>query len=247
MNDEFYIGWQDRAPEGQVRWLRRVVTGVGVIAFALAVIVALVQRPQEEGRFEFGVAREFAGELHGDPIPRLRVTNAVNGVATNLLLVGAGKFGLPAFARGHEGAQVRFRGTLIQKGALTMIEMNDAESFAVIEAARPGAVPPPATSLGTIELEGELVDTKCYLGVMRPATGKVHRGCAVRCLSGGVPPGLLVRDIGGNAFVIMLAAADGGPLDFDVQWAARVLQVRGQMELRDELPILRVESMRLAD
>jgi hypothetical protein len=247
MSDEFYIGWEERAPLGQSRWLRRMIPIIGLAVVALAALLAGFQRPQEPGRFEFGVVREFSGELHGDPVPRLRMTNVTDGSVTNLLLVGAGKFGLPAFARGHEGAQVRFRGSLIEQGALAMIEMNDAESFSVIEPARAGATPPPVNPQGAIELQGELVDTKCYLGVMRPATGKVHRACAVRCLIGGVPPGLLVRDGAGNAFVVLLAGADGGRLDFDVQWAARVLRVRGELELRDQLPVLRVAAMQLAD
>ena len=58
------------------------------------------------------------------------------------------------------------------------------------------------------------MDTKCFLGVMRPATGKVHRGCAVRCLSGGAPPALLVRDEQGNGVALLLASLNDQPLDY---------------------------------
>ena len=44
------------------------------------------------------------------------------------------------------------------------------------------------TDLDTFTLIGEIVDSKRYLGVMNPGNGKVHRDCAVRCLSGGIPP-----------------------------------------------------------
>ena len=43
-----------------------------------------------------------------------------------------------------------------------------------------------------ITLRGEIIDSKCYLGAMKPSTRKVHRACAIRCLSGGIPPLFLV-------------------------------------------------------
>ena len=94
-------------------------------------------------------------------------------------------------------------------------------------------------------LTGELVDTKCWYGVMRPATGKVHRACAVRCLSGGIPPGILVRDGEGNAVVVLLTGDAGTPLWVDPQWAARLVTASGILEYRDEVPVLRVKDLSL--
>lgn len=51
--------------------------------------------------------------------------------------------------------------------------------------------------LGETTLKGEIVDSKCYLGVMNPGNLKAHRACAINCIQGGVPPVLLVRDGGG--------------------------------------------------
>ena len=59
--------------------------------------------------------------------------------------------------------------------------------------------------LGEVQLTGEIVDSKCYFGVMNPGAGKVHRDCAVRCISGGIPPAFLVRDAGGNLVTLLLA------------------------------------------
>ena len=59
--------------------------------------------------------------------------------------------------------------------------------------------------LGTVQLTGEIVDSKCYFGVMNPGNGKVHRDCAARCISGGVPPAFLVRDASGHAETLLLA------------------------------------------
>ena len=43
-------------------------------------------------------------------------------------------------------------------------------------------------------LQGEIIDPKCYFGVMKPGNGKIHRSCAVRCISGGIPPVLATTD-----------------------------------------------------
>jgi hypothetical protein len=60
-------------------------------------------------------------------------------------------------------------------------------------------------NLGEVKLTGEIVDSKCYFGVMNPGAGKVHRDCAVRCISGGIPPAFLVRDSSGNTVTLLLA------------------------------------------
>ena len=40
---------------------------------------------------------------------------------------------------------------------------------------------------------------------MNPGAGKVHRDCAVRCISGGIPPAFLVRDSRGSVVTLLLA------------------------------------------
>lgn len=254
MNDEFYVGYLDRCPAGMARFVRRLA---GILGIGLVAVLAAVggrQMPVGNGRFEFGNLREFQGRLFEAPLPLLHVAGG-DGAGTNFLLVGEGKRGLPEFAQGQHGNRVRFQGTLIERDGVRMVEMGARASFEVIEPAlgpRQGeglagetAGAAAVIPFGEATLVGELVDTKCYFGVMRPATGKIHRACAVRCLSGGVPPGLLVRRSDGSAVVVMLATGPGGPA-IDAQWAARWVRVRGHLEVRDGLPVLRVESAELA-
>ncbi|MEI6357910.1 MAG: hypothetical protein WCP53_12550, partial [Verrucomicrobiota bacterium] len=96
-----------------------------------------------------------------------------------------------------------------------------------------------------VVLTGELVDTNCYFGVMRPATGKVHRACVVRCLNGGDPPGLLVRDGHGGGGVVMLTGSGGGPLRLDPQWTARSVRAAGDVSLREGIPVLDTTGLAL--
>jgi hypothetical protein len=150
---------------------------------------------------------------------------------------------LPDFARGHEGDRVRFTGSLVVRDGIAMIEMNDAKSFVVTAKKGAATHDTRGLALGRVRLVGELVDTKCYFGVMRPATGKVHRACAVRCLEGGVPPGLLLRLADGSSQVVLLAGQEGEPLQFDPQWAALTVSAEGQFELHDEVPVLRTNAL----
>lgn len=244
MNDDFYIGYLDRSPAPLARHTRRLVLALGLLVVAAVVLLAARQTPADPGTFEFGVERTFEGVLYETPLPLLHSVSP-SGSVTNYLLVGEGKHGLPVFARGHEGQRVRFQGSLIQKGTARMVEMNNEKSFTVMG---PAAAPerlPASEVIGDVVLTGELVDTKCYFGVMRPAVGKVHRACAVRCLSGGVPPGLLVRDDKGNAVVVLLTGTGNAPLKFDVQWAAREVRVTGRLILQDAVPQLETTALEL--
>jgi hypothetical protein len=244
MNDDFYIGYLDESPPAFARHTRRVVLLLAVLVVGLAAVFAAQQTPAEPGMFEFGVKRTFEGVLRETPLPILRTITA-SGAVTNHLLVGAGKHGLPAFARGHDGQRVRFAGSLIQKDTSEMIELNDAKSFTALGPATTAETPPAEEFIGEVSLAGELVDTKCYFGVMRPATGKVHRACAVRCLSGGVLPGLLLRDDEGNGTVVMLTGRTGAPLEFDIQWAARLVEAKGKLTVREGILRLEVTGLSL--
>ncbi len=243
-DDEFYLGYLETCPPGIGQWLRRTLISLACLVIALLVLLAARQIPAEPGTFEFGVARTYEGVLYETPMSWLRSTTAAGG-DVNYLLVGEGKQGLPAFARGHHGERVRFKGTLIKKGAARMLELNDSKSFMVLGPAATAEPKPAAIALGDVVLSGELVDTKCYFGVMRPATSKVHRACAVRCLSGGVPPGLLVRDTDGNGVVVVLTGIDGHPLRFDVEWAAREVRASGRLLIQGSIPRLEVRELSL--
>jgi hypothetical protein len=43
---------------------------------------------------------------------------------------------------------------------------------------------------------------------MKPGFGKPHRSCAVRCISGGVPPILRIKDEKGETNYLMLIGSD---------------------------------------
>ncbi|MDZ4800887.1 MAG: hypothetical protein SGI92_22235 [Bryobacteraceae bacterium] len=199
MNDEFYIGYADRAPAGLARFVRRVV--IAVAGFTLAICVALLtwQSRFPQKLFEYGITKSWTGAIVAAPYPTL-----IGPDGANYLLVAPGKHG---FEPGDlAGQSVRLEGTLIQFGPNRMLEV----------ASPPQPLGPALRNfasthevLGPATLRGEIVDTKCHFGVMQPGQVKVHRSCAARCIAGGIPPGLLVQESDGSSRVVLLTRADG--------------------------------------
>ena len=50
---------------------------------------------------------------------------------------------------------------------------------------------PTAAGEETVTIQGELIDTACYVAAEGDAKGKEHAGCAKKCLASGVPAGIL--------------------------------------------------------
>jgi len=125
-----------------------------------------------------------------------------------------------------------------------MIEINSPETFKVLDPAPAEVSSTTTKQIGRITLRGEIVDAKCFFGVMRPALGKVHRACAIRCLSGGVPAGLRVLDGEGHESIFPLAGKPGEALALNVQLARLFVEVTGNAELMNNVALLRVESVR---
>jgi hypothetical protein len=94
-----------------------------------------------------------------------------------------------------------------------------------------------------VTLRGEIVDSKCFLGVMNPGEGAVHRDCARRCVSGGIPPMLVVRDGRHHEELIVLLGADGGAIGREiVQATGKPVEVSGFLVRGSDGYALRVSS-----
>ena len=183
-------------PAGLKRTIRRAIVALGVLAIGVAAILVAGQHPFPAASFEFQQYREWGGTLIATPYPAL----AIPRQGLPWLLVGPGKHGVVDM-RPLDGREVKLTGERIIRGDNHMIEMIGQPS-ALSNAI---AQPVPDIELGEVQLTGEVVDSKCYFGVMNPGAGKVHRDCAVRCISGGIPPAFLVRDASGNAVTVLLA------------------------------------------
>jgi hypothetical protein len=236
MNDDFYVGYVARAPAALGRRIKRIV--IGLVAASLAVSAALIldQAPFAASKFEYGIYQDYSGVIEAWPYPILRTNNS------SFLLIGTGKHGVSEAVRGLQGKRVRLKASLIQRGQDRMLEVVPV-SMQETGSGLTRAVE--QTDLGSVRLRGEIVDSKCYLGVMNPGNGKVHRDCAVRCISGGAPPAFIARDASGETRVLLLTGSDGRALHREVlPFVAEPLLIAGELVRSGSHLILKAEPSR---
>ena len=123
------------------------------------------------------------------------------------------------------------------------------------EGAAAGVVPPPGAEVDRLYLRahtlvGEIVDTKCYLGAMKPGRGKPHRDCASLCIRGGIPAALLVRTENGERVLVNLVDFPGRPLGQELlDWVGQPVEVTGLLRRENDrlfLALLTTEWIRAA-
>jgi hypothetical protein len=242
MNDEFYIGWETKAAPSIGKVIRRAVVAILLLAVLAAAVLAISQRLIGAAVFEWGNVKTFSGILQATPYPHLMVPRPGGGEFSSYYLVAPWKFGLkPEVVATFAGKLVTLKGTLIYRGNQTMVEVVDGSIVAVTNSlATP--VLSSTVPLGRQKFVGEIVDSKCFLGVMNPGQLTPHRACAIRCISGGIPPVLLVRQKNGPAIYLLLVSAEGKQVNQQVlDLVAEPVEITGEVERQGELLILRAD------
>ncbi|HEY0678170.1 MAG TPA: hypothetical protein VGD17_07780 [Chitinophagaceae bacterium] len=224
MNEkEFYIGWMPVAPASFSKLVKRVVIALGILVIFIAVFLALLQRKFSNAVFEFGTLTQVSGIYYESPYPAIKVISSSDVFGRNsyitIPLVGYGKSGASGIIREKEnavgsslgGKNVTLRGTLLYSDGKTLmqIDKNEEPFVSIGDPAPPGKLPV-KEALGFVTVRGEIVDPKCYFGVMKPGEGKPHKDCAIRCILGGIPPVMRVVSGGGQTNYYLLAADSPG-------------------------------------
>lgn len=237
-DEEFYVGYAARAPAAIARRLHRISASLLVAVAATALVLGLAQRRLDLRLFEFASPREFSGTIELAPAPTL-VVSRPGGGASRYLLVGPGKHGARALVAEFDGREVRLRANLISRGEQTALEV---EPGSLTPAQAPARGSPPI-DLGARVLRGEIVDSKCHFGVMNPGEGKAHKACAIRCISGGAPPMLRVREPEGDARYFLLTGNDGREVGRELlDFVAEPVEIRGRAERHDDMYVLRIDA-----
>ena len=241
MSDEFYIGYEPEMPVALASRIRRLAFGIVALAIVTPVVLLFGQDRFAPGVFEFGRQRTFSGRLVEFPYPALTGADVSR---TTYWLVGPGKHGAADIVRGRDGQLVQLMGSRIQRDGDIMIEVVP-DSLVTVSST---STVEPIQSRGVIIAEGEIVDSKCHLGVMKPGEGPTHRDCAVRCLLGRIPPMFVPHDrpdLGRIALVSDAAQPFANPEGF----AGRRVSIRGEILRRGAQKFLAVarRDIRLLD
>lgn len=247
-NDEFYVGYLPMPP-AHVFYVRMLMPVLLWLAVGAAAVVSSSQFDAGTGTWNTGQPQSFGGVIDATPYPLLRVPGGTNGSEfTTFLLVETGKVGGGRRAVPFDGQYVRVSGWLIERDGRRMIELDPGDAPVQAIAGGPNVNTAPVGSsvarvAANVTLRGEIVDSKCFLGVMKPGFGKTHKECATLCIAGGIPPMLVTQDATGKRDYYLLTTADGNPLDDRVlPFVADPVEVTGDVEMLGDLRILKLRS-----
>jgi len=225
---DLFVGWAD---PGTATRRNLLLTGLGlaVAAGGAAAVVGPLGFAPGPGRWDPSAIRTWSGRLILDPYPTL-VWKDAYGADQAALLGCPDKCGVRTQVEQFANRAVAIRGSLIERSGLKMIaatlEPGWIKPQDLALTAPPSASP---SSLGTISLQGELMDAKCWLGAMRPGEGLTHRSCAILCVRMGLPLLFVAGPPGGRRRAFVAVDQNGAPFDEAIlPFVADPVRVSGQ-------------------
>ena len=92
---------------------------------------------------------------------------------------------------------------------------------------------------------GEVIDTKCYLTGMMGGSGEEHKQCAIDCIKGGLPVGVLEKKTN-KVYVVVPKAGTKSANEELVQYAAQSVKLTGTVAEKGGQKLLVYSSVELA-
>ena len=232
-DDKFFVGYLP-FPGGLRRFYLVLVPLLLVMGTGISLLLASNQETVGAGTWQVSNKTAITGRLTMAPYPVLHTE-----AGESVLMVVQGKQDASSATLPFAGEMVTATGFDIRRGGWHMLEI--PQTGAIVAAPEASLVTVPVSeSLGMDTLAGEIVDSKCFLGVMKPGSGKVHRACASLCLLGGMPPMLVVKTEAGR-YGYVLVNADGSSASRQLAGQVAVpIRITGEFEKRGDLTYLRM-------
>jgi len=234
-------------PDSLKKLVLPVIIVLNLFALVAGYTIANQQKSTGPAYWNTNNSVTISGLLKMDPYPVLhRINPGSPGEIESILLVNPGKYSADKRAEIFEGQFVSITGFPITRGGWTMLELIDDTSIVLstdIEYQIQQTLIEKTTSenLGAVNLTGEVIDSKCFLGVMKPGSGSVHKACAEVCLLGGIPAMLLVRGENQKNYGYMLTNENGGSLSKELSSrAAESIEVAGILEKKGDLLYIKI-------
>ena len=250
--DPFYVGYLP-SPRGFAFFsliLTPILIAVGVVS--AFIIAGSQERDPGTGIWDLSQPIEIIGFADMAPYPVLRVQQTEGGLLPKyetVFVVSEGKIGAADRIAPLQGREVRATGFLIERDGMRMLElvggMDAVEEIPDVRAQPPATLPPiEKASLGSFTLKGQIIDSKCYLGVMKPGEGKPHKSCATMCIIGGIPPMFMTQNAQGERMVYLVTdetgqtAVKSGVTEYIADW----IEVTGEVETQGDIAVFKIDS-----
>jgi len=239
-DDPFFIGWAE-TPLADRRFFLRLGLGLMAGTAGLGAGLASLQRAPGAGNWDPDQVREWRGIVTAAPYAMLRSRDLGGGVPRTALLSCLGKCGVAAQIGALAGQAVVVTGSLIQRGQHSMIAVDEQGSWLRRdEGAAPdaGLAVPAIEALGEVSLSGEILDSKCWFGAMRPSDGKLHKACASLCIRGGIPPAFFAQGPAGQSALMIMTDAGRAHGPELLALVADPVHIKGRVSRRGDLLML---------
>lgn len=214
---ELFVGWAT-APAADRRFLilslPLLLAGAGGLGYAFATSL----EDPGAGRWNVGATHRITGVLATKPYPMMFVADSASPFhVRTVLIVAQGKCTSSLDLAAVDGRAFEAAGVLIERGGRQMLEVPLSLEEWITPSSTGVKLPPLLEEpLGRARLDGQIMDSKCFFGVMRPGRGKTHKACASLCIRGGIPPSFWARRADGREAVLLMTDAAGGPLGDDI-------------------------------
>lgn len=239
---EYFVGYADM-PGIDRRFLMGLsVLGLGA-AGGLGGWLAAATMGAGRGDWDQGTTHELTGYVTADPFPMIRIPEG-NGFRT-VLLACQTKCGAQRqlAAADISDNRVTVRGSLIERGRHAMLAVLDGPDWIEPATGLPNRLEPfTQERLGSADLSGEILDSKCWFGAMRPNEGSVHKACATLCIASGLAPYFYVRDRMGRERAMMITDSEGQALIQPIlPYVAEPVAIEGELVRISDLIQFRID------
>lgn len=251
-NSEFYIGWMDEAPATYSKHVKKALLILLPVVLVIGYLMAVSQQKFSTANFEFGTLTAVKGIYFSKPVPSIKVISGKDmfGNASYITapLVGFGKAGANGVIedlQNEKGTdfnnkEITIKGTLLYNDGKLLMQVDGNDNPLVsVGGIASSSLASVLKELGNIKVKGEVVDPKCFFGVMKPGYGKVHKDCAIRCISGGIPPVLKVQDENGKTNFYLIVGPNGEKMnDMVKDFVAEPVEIEARAVQQDDWIIL---------
>jgi hypothetical protein len=234
-DNQMYIGWTERMPPALAKFTRRYLAVLLALIIPTGLLIATSQKQFSTAQFEFGQTTTLTGIYKSLPVPHLLVDDHRSQMM--VLLVGYGKHGAAGVMnqlaeesnKTLENTRIELKGTLLYGDGkiLMQVDKNENPLLRVYSETKIDDILFPTG--GVTVLRGEIVDPKCFFGVMKPGEGKVHKDCAIRCIAGGIPPVLKTTTKDGEVDYILLTSQQGDINNIVLDHIAEPIEIKGKL------------------
>lgn len=235
--DFFYIGWLGNTDKTTLKTLKRFVFPSLLIGFLFLITFTFSQKKIANSEYKYNEVAQYTGTVSNLPFPHIIFIKGIDGFGNPKLevlpLVNASKFGaetlIANWCKNKPNCSAIIRGTIITRDGVNAMELSkEAASFLPVQNSISEIISAPIL-IGEKNIIGEIIDPKCYLGVMNPGEGKPHRSCAIRCISGGIMPMIAYHQNGIKKYAVLLGI-NGEKINNDVlDFVAEPIAIKGRL------------------